>query len=134
MKRSSESQPEFFVDRCLGKSAPRRLIEAGWKIHLVADLFPDDGQFVSDPEWVEHGLSQGWTLLTQDKRIRTQPLLLSAVRAADLTIHCLSSAELLTTDRVKRFEQHREEIWRYAVSGAAGFYVVYEDRVVRRWP
>jgi hypothetical protein len=55
-KRSSESQPEFFADRCLGRSAPARLVGLGWIIHLVADHFPDDGQQVGDDEWIEFGL------------------------------------------------------------------------------
>jgi len=134
LKQSSGSQPEFFVDRCLGKSTPRALIEAEWKIHLVADVFPDDGQFIGDAEWVEHGLNKGWTLLTQDKRIRTQISALSMVQAAGLTIHCLSSSELTAAVRVQRFVQHQGKIWRYARNGPAGFYLVYENDVVRRWP
>ncbi|WP_181445161.1 hypothetical protein [Micromonospora endophytica] len=62
-KRSSGSPPEFFVDRCLGKSTPRDLSAADWTVHLVTDVFPADGQFTGDDVWVEYGLKQGWTLL-----------------------------------------------------------------------
>jgi len=54
-KRSSGSPPEFFADRCLGRSAPRLLIDWGWVVHLVGDHFSDDAENVSDPEQVEYG-------------------------------------------------------------------------------
>jgi hypothetical protein len=56
--RSSESQPEFFADRCLGKGAPRILVSRGWIVHVVSDHFPDDAQTVSDPEWIAYGLAR----------------------------------------------------------------------------
>ncbi|GIJ23054.1 hypothetical protein Vlu01_36780 [Micromonospora lutea] len=103
-------------------------------MHLVTDIFPADGQFTGDDVWVEYGLKQGWTLLTQDRKIRNQVKVLDLLRAAGLTIHCLSSAELPQAERAERFERHRDRIWRYGAEGPAGFYVVYEDAVVRRWP
>lgn len=129
-----ESQPEFFVDRCLGKGAPRALIAAGWRVHLVTDIFAADGQFTGDDEWIEYGLKQGWTLLTQDKRIRNQLPVLNRIVAAGLTIQCLSSAQLPPMVRAERFERHRDKIWRYSTEGPPGFYVVYENSVIRRWP
>jgi hypothetical protein len=47
---------------------------------MVSDVFPDDGQNVSDPEWIEYGLTQGWGLLTQDVRIATQPAVQALLR------------------------------------------------------
>ncbi|MBB5826932.1 hypothetical protein [Micromonospora carbonacea] len=133
-KPSFASPPEFFVDRCLGKGTPRTLIEAGWTLHMVSDVFPADGQFTGDDEWIEYGLKRGWTMLTQDKRIRNQLPVLNRLVASGLTIHCLSSAELTPAKRAERFERHRDRIWRYGAEGPPGFYVVYEDSVVRRWP
>lgn len=100
----------------------------------MTDIFAADGQFTGDDEWIEYGLKQGWTLLTQDKRIRSQLPVLNRLVAAGLTIHCLSSSELTPSVRAERFEHHRDKIWRYGRERPAGFYVVYEDSVVRRWP
>lgn len=66
----------------------------GWVIHVVGDYFPDDGQRVGDPEWMEHGLSRGWSLLTQDERIATQPVAITLLRRYKGIIHCLDSAQL----------------------------------------
>lgn len=103
-------------------------------MHLLSDVYPNDGQDVSDPEWVRLGLSRGWTLLTQDQRIRTQAPVLEWVRESGRTIHCLSSGTLEVAERADRLLRHKAKIWRYATNGPAGFYVVYADKVVRRWP
>ncbi|MFF3855469.1 hypothetical protein [Micromonospora sp. NPDC002575] len=54
----------------MGKGTPRTLIEAGWTLHMVSDVFPADGQLTGDDEWIEYGLKRGWTMLAQDKRTR----------------------------------------------------------------
>ncbi len=67
-KPSVASQPEFFVDRSLGRSTTARLRELSWIVHLVNDHFEQDGQFVKDESWIEYGLQQGWGLLTKTRR------------------------------------------------------------------
>lgn len=131
-RRSSASPPEFFADRCLGKGAPALLVDRGWKVHLVTDHFPDDAQHVGDPEWIEHGLSHGWALLTQDERIRKQPAALAPLRQHKGLIFCLSSAELLVPVRADRFHVHQGRIYDYVRSGRAGFYLVLEHQVVKQ--
>ncbi|GAA1811369.1 hypothetical protein HC028_05285 [Planosporangium flavigriseum] len=100
----------------------------------MADHFANDGQEISDPEWIEYGLSHGWSLLTQDRRIRTQAsvhVLLKRYRAA---VHCLSSSELPVAVRADRFDKHQATIYRTVRAGRMGFFVVYEDEVAQRWP
>lgn len=67
---SSAERPEFFLDRSLGKTTASRLREAGFVIHLIADHYPDDASDIPDEEWIAEGCSNGWVLLTKDKRIR----------------------------------------------------------------
>jgi len=83
-KRSADSQPEFFLDRCLGRITGLRL----------RDL--------------------GWSLLTQDKRIRYRSAELGALADGGGTMFCLSSGNLMIQ--------------------AVALYVVYADRIERRWP
>ncbi len=97
-------------------------------------IFPDDGQRVSDPEWIDFGLSRGWQLLTQDNRIRRQPAALEVIRRYAGTVFCLSSAELPVAVRAERFDGHREEIERHMLARHSGFFVVYETEVIKRWP
>lgn len=49
-------------------------------MHILGEHFPKDGQDVDDPDWMEYGLASGWSLLTQDERIATQPGAMSLLR------------------------------------------------------
>ena len=103
-------------------------------MHRVTDHFPDDAQDVGDPEWMEYGLARGWSLLTQDERIRRQAAALALLRHHRGIAFCLSSAELRVAAKVDRFHDHQRAIHGHVRSGRFGFYVVYEHRIVRRWP
>ncbi|WBB99754.1 hypothetical protein O7543_04235 [Solwaraspora sp. WMMA2080] len=46
----------------------------------------------------------------------------------------MSSGNLHVDECADRLLRHQAKIWRYATNGPAGFYVVYADKVVRRWP
>ena len=83
---------------------------------------------------MEYGLSRGWPLLTQDKRIRTQVEALKLLGDYEGQIFCLSSGDLLVSARAARFEAHRSVIHQHIARGARGFFVVYENEVVSRWP
>ncbi|HEY0532474.1 MAG TPA: hypothetical protein VGD29_12850 [Actinoplanes sp.] len=131
---SSESQPEFFADRCLGRGASRLLRDQGWIVHDITDHFANDAQDVSDPDWMRFGLGMGWSLLTQDKRIRTQVEALQLLAGHHGQIFCLSSGELRVAARADRFASHQAAMRRHIANGRAGFFVVYEQEVIRRWP
>jgi hypothetical protein len=132
LKRSSGSQPEFFADRCLGKSAPQILVSRGWIVHVISDHFPDDAQHVSDPEWIEYGLSRGWALLTQDLRIATQVEVHALLRRHKACIHCLDSSELPVQVRAERFDARRGPIHQSVLDRRVGFFVIHEKGPLRR--
>jgi hypothetical protein len=125
-KRSSGSPPEFFADRCLGKGAPRILVSRGWTVHVVSDHFPDDAQQVSDPDWIEYGLTRGWSLLTQDLRISTQPEVDRMLREHHACIHCLDSSELPVTVKAERFDLRRGQLEQAVRDCRTGFFVIHE--------
>lgn len=137
-KRSAGSpaatQPEFFLDRCLGRGVARKLRDFGWAVRLVADVFPDDGQSTPDEEWITFGLRQGWALLTQDRRIRYRASELGALAGGGCVMFCLSSGNLLIEQRAVCFENSRDAIHHAAARDGAAFYVVYEDRIAKKWP
>lgn len=81
---SSVRQPEFFLDRSLGKISARRLREEGHVVHLIADHYPDDAQRIVDEDWISEGCRRRWVLLTKDRRIRHRAEELAAL-AADLS-------------------------------------------------
>ncbi|MFF5175971.1 hypothetical protein ACFY3U_25555 [Micromonospora sp. NPDC000089] len=131
-KRSSGSPPEFFADRCLGKGAPRLLISRGWLIHVIGDHFPDDAQHVSDPNWIEYGLSRGWALLTQDLRISPQVEVRALLRRFKACNHCLDSSELAVQVRADRFDNQRGPIHQSVLDRRNGFFVIHEKGPPRR--
>jgi hypothetical protein len=134
-RRSPEPPPEFFVDRCVGKGAPSLLRDWGWRLHLIADYYPDDAQNVADDEWMAEGLTHGWSLLTQDERILQQQPALELLRTHGGHAFCLSSAQLIARDKANRFHTHQSAIYRIARHGDAhGFFSVQPDRVTRKWP
>jgi hypothetical protein len=126
--------PEFFLDRCLGKIVAKRLREVGWSLHVVAEEFPDDGQNTGDEEWIAHGLTNGWALLTQDKRIRYRADELFALSDGRGVMFCLANGNLLIAERVARFEASREKIIRASAATGPALYFVYESDISLKWP
>lgn len=106
----------------------------GWAVHLVADVFPQDAQDTADEEWITHGISQGWALLTQDDRIRYRAEELAAVAQGSCVLFCLSSANLTVAAKAERFHRGRAAIHRVIARGGPAFYKVYEDRIEKKWP
>jgi hypothetical protein len=131
-RRSSGSPPEFFADRCLGRAAPAILVARGWIVHTIADHFPDDAQKVGDPEWIEYGLRRGWSLLTQDERIRTQINVRALLLRFRGCIHCLDNANLPIQTRADRFDAQRRVIFQRVLDRRVGFFVVRETGAPRR--
>lgn len=125
-KRSSESPPEFFADRCLGRRAPALLTEWGWTVHVIGDHFADDAQDIGDDEWTEFGLVRGWSLLTQDERISTQSVVRELLERYKGCVHCLNSANLAAAAKAARFDSHRQVIHQHVRDGRVGFFVVHE--------
>ncbi|WP_344572130.1 hypothetical protein [Winogradskya humida] len=128
----SESQPEFFADRCLGRGAPVLLSELGWLIHVIGDHFPDDAQHAGDDEWIEFGLRRGWSLLTQDERISTQPAVRTLLNQYGGCVHCLDNANLTAAAKAARFDAHRRSIFQRVRDRRVGFYVLHEFGPPRR--
>lgn len=93
---------------------------------MLGDHFPEDDQHIGDPEWMDYGLAHGWSLLTQDMRIATQPLARSLLREHSGVIHCLDSADLSARVKAERFHSRQRVIYQHVIDRRVGFYVVHE--------
>jgi hypothetical protein len=98
------------------------LVEWGWVVHVIGDHFPDDAQQTGDDEWIQYGLERGWSLLTQDERISTQPVVRALLVRYQGCAHCLDSANLGTMAKASRFETHRRVIHQHAIDRRVGFH------------
>lgn len=125
-------QPEFFLDRSLGKLVAQQLRDGGWIIHRIADHYADDAQNVPDEEWIEEGISRGWSLLTKDRRIRYRAWERSALTHG--VMFRLSNGNLSITQMVRWFENSRTRIWDVTSHAGPEIWVVYENEVIKRWP
>ena len=121
---SSAERPEFFLDRSLGKTTAARLREAGYVVHLIADHYPNDASDVPDEEWIAEGCSNGWVLLTKDKRIRYRAEELEALQAGHL--FCLVSGNMNIAEMTQAFLDALPRIERAALEEP--------DRVLARVP
>jgi hypothetical protein len=128
------AEPEFFIDRCLGHRTAAELASAGWRVHRIADHFPDDGQKVGDPEWIEYGAGQGWALLTQDLRIRYRTEELASLGRGAGVMFVLASGNLAIREKVDYFLLNRAAIHAAAVEPGPALHKIYADRIAKIWP
>jgi hypothetical protein len=130
---SSAERPEFFLDRSLGRIAASRLRGAGYVVHLIADHYLDDANNVPDEEWIAEGCSNGWILLTKDKRIRYRAAELEALQEGHL--FCLVSGNMDIDAMTQAFLEALPKIERVAREEPVGFWHVYRDgKITRMWP
>lgn len=130
-KPSAGLQPEYFVDRSLGKLTAGRLREDGWSLHLIADEYPDDAASVVDEEWIAEGCRRGWVLLTKDRAIRYRAREIAAL-APDSLLFCLARGDWSVDVMVRALHLARPRIERAIARGEAGFWHVYQDGQIKR--
>jgi hypothetical protein len=129
---SSARQPEFFLDRSLGKNTAQGLRDGGHAVHLITDFYDDDAKDVPDEVWIADGCSRGWILLTKDKRIRYRARELAALNGQ---LFCLVSGNASIAAMTTSFLAAMPRIARSVEHDAAGFWHVYADGSIKRmWP
>jgi hypothetical protein len=130
---SSDKQPEFFLDRSLGKTSASRLRAAGHVVHLIADYYEHDAQEVGDAEWIAEGCRRGWALLTKDRRIRYRTDELAALTNGHL--FCLADGNANLEQISQNFLDAMPAIHRGIRSTEVGFWHVHSrGRVTKMWP
>jgi hypothetical protein len=129
---SAAPRPEFFFDRSLGKDSAKELRQHGWVIHLVADHYPYDAQFIADAVWVAEGCSRGWVLLTQDQAIRHRA---NELVALDRHLFCLSNGNLKIEEKSRRFLAAESRMLRAVGKQVRGFWHVHDKGAISlMWP
>lgn len=128
------AEPEFFIDRCLGHRTAIELAAAGWRVHRIADHFPDDGQKTSDPEWIAYGVELGWALLTQDLRIRYRADELASLQASAGVMFVLANGNLMIREKIDHFILNQAAIHAAAAGPGPALHKIYADRIAKIWP
>ena len=133
-RRQPESlQPTFFLDRGLGKRHVAGVFNAaGLTTVLMADVFPHDGQEVSDGDWIQRASEAGWVVLTKDAAIVRDHS--DALMASTLRVFALPNANLTGPEMAARFEANLHRILQRSRKRGPFVDVVHPSRVERRWP
>jgi hypothetical protein len=135
MARAPEPEPEFFVDRSLGKSIAEGLRAQGLTVNTMADVYGEKAaQGLADEVWLEDAGKNDWIVLTKDDAIRRRPAERDALTEAKVEVFCLTSANLRGEDQARRFIDNRHRILRQARKPGPYIYGVYEKRLKRLWP
>lgn len=137
-KRSAGQQPsqplEFLFDRSLGRGVPAELRKLGWRIHLIADEFPDDAQTIGDDTWIDHGLVRRWVPICKDGRIRGRTAERNPLVVHHAVLFYLDNQQLRIAEMVARLDANRARIERAARRGGPAIYAISADSVRRTWP
>jgi aryl-alcohol dehydrogenase-like predicted oxidoreductase len=135
MAREPEQQPEFFVDRSLGKSIVEALRDVGLTVHSMADVYGEKrAQRLADEVWLRDAGKNDWIVLTKDDAIRRRPAERDALTEAEVRAFCLTSAQLRGAEQIERFVSNRDRILRQARKSGPYIYGVYESGLKRLWP
>src|SRR5215210_3444064 len=124
-------QPEFFVDRSLGRKAvPDALRACGLVVHTMASVYGERiGQSLNDETWLRDVGRRGWVVLMKDDAIRRRPLEREALIEGGVRAFCLTNAQLRGEEQARRFVENRHRIIRQARQPGPYIYGVYEARI-----
>jgi len=131
-----EAQPEFFIDRSLGKKhLATALRELGLTVHTMASAYGEArAQELSDEVWLADAGSRNWIVLLKDDAIRRRPAERDALIRAGVRAFCLTNAQLRAEEQTKRFVDNINRILQRARKRGPYIYGVYEGRLERLWP
>jgi hypothetical protein len=129
-------QPEFFIDRSLGRKAVAEALRAcGLVIHTMASVYGEQiGQGLMDETWLREVGQRGWVVLMKDDAIRRRPLERDALIAGGVRAFCLANAQLRGEQMARRFVENRFRIIRQAQQPGPYIFGVYEGRIQLLWP
>ena len=135
-RREPPPQPEFFIDRSLGrKHLAEALRELGFRVHTLSSVYGEErGQRVSDERWLRDAGRSGWVVLMKDDKIRTRPAERDALEKSGVRAFCLTNAQLGAVEQTSRFTTNINRIVNRSRTPGPYVYGVYEAGLRRLWP
>jgi len=127
--------PEFFIDRSLGKYEVADAIAGrGYVVHTLASKFGEKrAQKMEDDEWIPYAAGHGWLCLMKD-RIHYRPANRNAMLAAGARCFCLTNASLTGPDQTRYLLSNLNRIVQRGRKPGPYVYGVYESRLEKIWP
>lgn len=129
-----QPEPEFFLDRGLGRRVAEGLRTLGWAVHRAADHFPNDAQDVPDEDWLRYGLDRGWSPLCKDGRIRGRQVERAPVEEYRAVLFYLDNQRLVVDEMVRRIHHAQQAVYRAVARGGPRAYAIGANGIRATWP
>jgi len=94
------------------------------------ELYPDDGQYVEDTEWIGRCAAEGWAALSKDDGLRSGDER-KAIEAAGVKVFLLPNQQMSGALQIERYIHHRHRIGMKARKSGHGLYVLHPKTVER---
>jgi hypothetical protein len=135
-RRELPPQPEFFIDRSLGKKHLAEALRAlGFTVHTLSSVYGEEqGQAIPDQRWLRDVGREDWVVLMKDDKIRMRPAERDALSEAGVRAFCLTNAQLRAAEQTRRFTSNIDRIVRQSDTPGPYIYGVYEDGLRCLWP
>ncbi len=134
MSRSPQ-QPEFFVDRSLGRHlVPNALRDRGWVLRTHHGVYGERDEEIPDVEWLELCGSSDMPVLSKDRRLRYRPAEIDAIRRQGVRAFVLTAGSLSGVEQAARFDRSRARIEEACLAAGPFVYAVHANRIVRVFP
>lgn len=131
-QRPKTPKPVFFLDRSVGKYDVAEAIQSReLDVLHMSSVFPDDGQYIGDPEWIKRADYHNWIVITTDCSIisdHTDALLESSLR-----VFAFSSSQLTGDQMEERILHNLNRIIQHANKPGPYVYKIYEKNVKPYW-
>jgi len=124
-------QPEYFVDRSLGRIiVPQVLREAGLNLVTLAERYgiPDDEK-IPDERWLADAGRSGEIVLMKDSRVRYNAAEKAAVIEHKVRCFCLTRGNLTGLEMARRFLSNLPRIELVCQQSGPFIYAVHENRI-----
>lgn len=132
-KQPDPSTATFFLDRSVGKHAvAAALREQGVAVLHMGEIYPYDGQFISDPEWITRCGLEGWVAITKDGRIVGD--LWEDIKLAELRLFVFPNANLTGEEMGTRIRNNWIRILAHVRKRGPYAYAILPRGLDRRWP
>jgi PIN like domain len=135
-RRPAAEQPEFLIDRSLGRLAvPDALRSAGLTVYTLADVYGEQtAQETEDVDWIRLAAQRDWIVLCKDDRIRRRPAERDALIEGRVRAFCLTNANLGFEVQAAYFTANHHRILLAARKPGPYLYGVNRDSIKRLWP
>jgi hypothetical protein len=133
--RRAEPQPEFFLDRSLGRHLVADALRAvGVSVQTMAERYPETEEFIVDETWIRDVTADGLVTLMKDDQIRRKPLEQRAVLESGARAFVVTNANLKGYEVAALFVENRHRIMQRARRPGPYIYGVYAVRLEKLFP